>query len=405
MRAAAFDVAPRRAVPYPDAGIGRGWEASALLALTLVLVSFGMVTLYSASAVLAHRQHLPDHHYVARQAVGAGLGLLALLVCSRIPVSFWRRTAWSLALGSAAGLVLVVLPWTTAIAPDINGARRWIRAGIAVQPSEVAKLAVVVWTAALAVKKRDRLHGLGRGFLPFVTVWLAFAALLALEPDFSAAVLVVAAGVLVLFAAGGRPGHLLLLGLLAFPLVRAQVAHGYRARRIAAFLDPAASLDDAGHQLYQSLVAVGSGGLGGVGFGEGRQKFGFLPEPHNDFIFSMIAEEWGFLGVTAVVVLYLAVVVVGFRIARRAPTLFGELLAVGLTSLLALQASLHMAVGVGLLPPTGIPLPLVSFGRSNLVVTLVAAGILMGIARDGAGGARAGRPRRGGAPARAGSGG
>jgi cell division protein FtsW len=148
----------------------------------------------------------------------------------------------------------------------------------------------------------------------------------------------------------------------------------------------------AGYQVRQSLIALGSGGATGVGFGEGRQKFGFLPEPHNDFIYSMIGEEWGFLGTGSLTLLYLAIVVVGFRIARRAPDLFGQLLAVGITSMLALHAVLHMAVGLGVVPTTGLPLPLVSYGRSNLLVTLLAIGILLSIARgdprarrDGAG--------------------
>tara|TARA_B100000953_G_C17784146_1_gene346614 strand:- start:17 stop:520 length:504 start_codon:yes stop_codon:yes gene_type:complete len=156
---------------------------------------------------------------------------------------------------------------------------------------------------------------------------------------------------------------------------------GFRADRFEAFLNPASEQTGAGYQSYQALLGMGSGGWFGVGIGQGRQRFGFLPEAHNDFIFSMIGEEWGFIGVLVLLMMYVTLVLVGFRIARRAPDLFGELLALGFTSLIALQALLHMGVGLGLLPTTGLALPLVSYGRSNLIVTLASLGILMSVAR------------------------
>jgi cell division protein FtsW len=155
----------------------------------------------------------------------------------------------------------------------------------------------------------------------------------------------------------------------------------FRARRVLAYLNPSADPTGAGFQVQQSLLAFGSGGVAGVGFGQGRQKFGFLPEAHNDFIFAMIGEEWGLIGVTATVLLYLLLILIGFRVASRAPDLFGQLLAVGLTSTIALQAILHMAVGLRLVPATGLVLPLISYGRSHLVVTLASLGILMSISR------------------------
>jgi cell division protein FtsW len=195
---------------------------------------------------------------------------------------------------------------------------------------------------------------------------------------------------MVVFVAGGRIAHFGFLGLLLLPFVWFQMGVGFRMARWVSFLNPAADPAGVGFQLRQSLVAIGSGGLTGVGFGEGRQKFGFLPEPHNDFIFAMIGEEWGFMGVVLVVSLFLTLILIGFRIARRAPDLFGELLAVGFTSLIALHAILHMSVGLGLVPTTGIALPFISYGRSNLLVTFAAVGILMAVARaaDERGGAR-----------------
>lgn len=382
MAARPVDVAPVGPVLLPDTGLGRGWEPAALLVLSLLLLSFGLVSLYSASSVLAHRQGLPDYHYVLRQAGGAAFGLGVLVTCARIPYRFWSAAAWPLLVVTWILLVVIVLPGTESIAPEVNGARRWLRVGVTIQPSELAKVALVVWTAALAVKKQDQLRSLSRGLLPFILVWTAVLIPVLLEPDFSTACLLALVGALVVFAAGGRLSHFAFVGVLALPFVWSQLTVAFRTQRLLAFLDPGADPMGAGYQVRQSLVALGSGGVTGVGFGEGRQKFGFLPEPHNDFIFAMIGEEWGLLGVLFIVGLFMAVVLVGFRIARRAPDLFGELLAIGLTNVLALQAVLHMGVGLGLVPPTGLALPLVSYGRSSLVVSLAALGILMAVARE-----------------------
>lgn len=386
MAARPLDVAPAGPITLPDSGLGRGWEPGAVIALTLLLLSFGLVTLYSASSVLALRQNLPDTYFVLRQATGAAAGLAILGVCAWMPYAWWQRMAWPLLWASVILLTLVVLPWTEAIAPEINGARRWLHIGVAVQPSEFAKIAIVVWTAAMAVKKADQFESLSKGLGPFFLVWAVLLGLVLLEPDLSTAVLIGTLGVLVIFAAGARIAHFLFLGLLIVPFLQRQLMVGFRADRMASFMDVAVDPAGAGFQVRQSLVALGSGGLTGVGFGEGRQKFGFLPYAHNDFIFAMVGEEWGFLGVVFLIALYVAIVLVGFRIASRAPDLFGELLAIGFTSLIALQAVLHMGVGLGIVPATGLALPLVSYGRSNLVVTLAALGILISVARATPGG-------------------
>jgi cell division protein FtsW len=381
MTARPLDVAPNRPLNLPDAGLGRGWEAPVLLMATVLLILGGLVVLYSASSVLAMRQELPDTYYVLRQAVGAAMGLAALAVCAALPYRIWARLAWPVLGVTVLMLLLVVLPFTHAIAPEVNGARRWLRLGFSIQPSEFAKIAVVVWTATLAVKKTSHFRSMSRGMVPFLVVWGVVVGLVALQPDLSTGFLIALLGSLVLFSAGGRIAHFMFLGLLVFPVLAKQLAVGFRAERLAAFLDPASDPTGAGFQVRQSLVALGSGGISGVGIGEGRQKFGFLPEAHNDFIFAMIGEEWGLFGVLVLVVLYGTLVLVGFRVASRAPDLFGELLAVGLTSLIALQALLHMGVGLALVPATGLSLPLVSYGRSNLLVTCAALGILMSVAR------------------------
>lgn len=388
MAARPMDVAPPRPITLPDAGIGRGWEATAVVLVTLLLLSFGLVTLYSASSVLALRAGLPDTWYVLRQAGGALVGVVALAVFSLLPYRMWARWAWPLYWGSVVLLVVIILPGTEAIAPEINGARRWLQIGVTVQPSEFAKIAVIVWTASIAVKKARSEHfrSLSLGLGPFFLMWGVLLLPIALEPDLSTSVLIALLGLTIVFAAGARVAHFAFLALAALPILQHQLAVGFRAERVAAFLNPASDPSGAGFQVRQSLVALGSGGLTGVGFGEGRQKFGFLPYAHNDFIFAMVGEEWGLLGVMFLVSLYLAIILVGFRIAGRAPDMFGELLALGVTNLIALQAVLHMAVGLGLVPPTGLALPLVSYGRSNLVVTLAALGILVSVARAAPGG-------------------
>ncbi len=376
-----LNVAPAGPVSLPDTGLGRGWEPAVLMGVTLTLFAFGLVTLYSASQVLAVRAGVPDYYFVVKQAVGGALGLGGMVVVSRVPYHWWRPLAWPFLVLTWVLLLILILPGTEGIAPRINGARRWIQVGVTLQPSDLAKMALVIWTAALAVKKQAQFRSLRKGLLPFLLVWGVVLLPIALEPDFSTACLMGLLVGMIVFVAGGRIGHFLFLGLLLLPFVWWQLGVGFRLQRLMTFLNPSADPTGAGFQVNQSLIAIGSGGLTGVGFGEGRQKYGFLPEPHNDFIFAMIGEEWGLLGIFFVVSLYLTLILVGFRIARRAQDLFGELLAVGFTSLIAIHAILHMSVGLSLVPTTGLALPFISFGRSNLLVTMASVGILMAVAR------------------------
>ncbi len=376
-----LNVAPAGPTTLPETGLGRGWEPAVLMGVTLLLFAFGLVTLYSASQVLALRAGVPDYYYVLRQAMGGALGLGAMVVVSRVPYRWWQPLAWPLLGLTWILLMILIIPGTEGIAPRINGARRWLQVGVTIQPSDLAKMALVIWTSALAVKKQPQFRSLKKGLLPFLVIWGAVLLPIAAEPDFSTACLIGLLVGMVVFVAGGRIGHFLFVGLLLLPFLWIQLGAGFRLQRVLAFLNPGADPDGAGYQVTQSLVAIGSGGLTGVGFGEGRQKYGFLPEPHNDFIFAMIGEEWGLMGVLFIVSLYLTLILVGFRIARRAQDLFGELLAVGFTSLIALHAVLHMSVGLGLVPATGLALPLISYGRSNLLVTLASVGILMAVAR------------------------
>ncbi|MDQ3557483.1 MAG: putative lipid II flippase FtsW, partial [Gemmatimonadota bacterium] len=377
----------RRAAPAPaqSAAAGtanQGWEAGALRLLVGAALCFGVVQLYSASAFLAQSEGLPAHTYALRQLGGAVLGIALAAGLARLDYRRLQPLAWPLLGVVMLLLLLVVLPGTERIAPRVNGARRWIQLGITLQPSEFAKLALIVWTAALAVKKQDRLHSLRKGLLPFLVVWLAVVLLVFLQPNLSAALLLVLLSALVLFAGGARIGHFILLGLIALPVLWNRIeGASYRMRRIVSFLDPTADPAGASYQIRQSLIAIGSGGVDGVGFGGSQQKFGFLPEPHNDFIFAMIGEEWGLLGVVFVAALFWGIAAVGFRIARGAPDRFGYLVAVGMTNLIAVSAFLHMGVALALLPTTGVSLPFISYGRSALLTAFAAVGVLLSVAR------------------------
>ena len=371
-----------RAAAFPLATTGsERWEPGALLLVVLLLVSFGLVELYSASTFMAQTEGRPAHFYALRQAMGVVPGVFLCALLARLDYRRLQAAAWPLLALVILLLVIVVMPGTEAIAPRVNGARRWLRFGVTLQPSELAKLALIVWTAALAVKKQDRMHSLRKGLLPFLLVWMVVLVPVVAQPNFSAALLLALLASLVLFAGGARIGHFILLGVVAVPLLWNQVAGAdYRLKRVVAFLDPSAD-PAAFYQSHQSLIAIGSGGLKGRGLGEGQQKFGFLPEPHNDFLFSMIAEEWGFIGVTFTVLLFTAFAVAGYRIAARAPDLFGYLIGIGMTNLIVVSALLHMGIALALLPTTGVTLPFMSYGRSGLLVSFAAVGVLLSLAR------------------------
>lgn len=357
------------------------WVRQGLLGVTLALLLFGLLSVYSASSFIAQSEGLPDSHYLLQQATRAGLGLIVLVAASYIDYRIYRRLAWPLVAASAVLLILLLVPWTRSIAPVINGARRWLDLGVTFQPSEVAKLAVIVWTAALAVKKQDRLHSLRYGLLPFLLIDGLLVLLILAEPHFSAAMITAMLAFVVLFAAGARVSHFAFLGVLGAPLLWDQVVHtGYRMNRVLAFLNPGLRSDDIGYQLQQSLIAVGSGGLFGVGFGASRQKLFYLPEPQNDFIYPIIAEEWGLIGALVVLGLYLAWTLLALRIASSAPDLFGQLLGVGLTAIVAVGAFAHIGVTLGLLPTTGVNLPFISAGGTGLVLALGCTGVLLNIA-------------------------
>jgi cell division protein FtsW len=356
-------------------------EARALVLVTATLMAFGLVVLYSSSAVLAVHQGHSSAHYLVRQLMGALVGCVIFAIAAKTDAEKWRTWAWPLMGISVVLLVVLILPFTGVIAPRINGSRRWLTLGFSVQPSELAKLAVVAWTAMLIVKKGDKMRRLTKGLLPFLVVVAALDLLVILEPDLSMAMMFTALVGIVLFAGGVRIGHFVALGVLAVPVLWREMERvQYALLRLTSFLDPGASPLEAHYQLRQSLIAVGSGQFLGVGYGEGRQQTGFLPYPFNDFIASNVGEEWGFVGLVFVIVAFALYGLLGFRIAAMARTPFQRLLALGLTSIIVMTAYLHIGVVIGLLPTTGLTLPFFSYGRSNLILSLLNTGILVNIA-------------------------
>ncbi len=366
------------------------WEGRALGIVAAVLVVFGIVAVYSASSIWAVQNGLPGGYYALRQLIGAGVGFLLLFVCARLDYHVWRHLAWLMIGVIAVALVIPLLPFTYGIAPEINGARRAVSFGpIRVQPSEFAKFAIVAWTAMLAAKKGDAIRDFKTGLVPFLVIVFPIAGLVVLEPDLSTGIVLVLLAGTILFTAGAKIGHFLLLGVAALPILWHQVMTvQYRLSRMLSFLSYPNDIEEASWQIQQSLIGIGAGRVFGVGFGEGLQKLGYLPYAYSDFIFSTIGEEWGFVGVVVIVGLFSAFLALGFRIARSAPDLFGSLLATGLTALIGIAALLNWGVALHIGPTTGISLPFISFGRSSLLVSLVATGVLINISSRRTGSSR-----------------
>jgi cell division protein FtsW len=359
------------------------WETRLLGVVTIVLLAFGVAATYGAASLMTMKGQNVGMGFAARQLSGAAVGGILLLIASRQDYYRWRRLAWPLLLVTVGLLLIPLLPFTRAIAPSLNGARRWIDLGpINFQPSELARLAVVIWCAMLASKKGVQVREFRKGVVPFIVVLGIVSLLILLEPNLSMATLVALLGGLVLFTSGAKIGHFILLGGVGVILVFHQIRDTqYRLARLLTFLNPGDATTEAGFQIHQSLVGMGSGGVFGTGFGMGQQKLGYLPYAYSDFLFSTIGEEWGFAGVCLVVFLFTLFCWLGFRIAKTAADPFGQYLAVGLTATIGLTAFMHMAVSLGLMPTTGLTLPFMSYGRSSQVISLVGTGILINIGR------------------------
>jgi cell division protein FtsW len=356
-----------------------GLEARALVILTGVLLAFGLATVYSASAIVEMQAGYGHAHLLVRQLIGMAVGIALFAIAAKMDAEVWEKWAWPIMILSLLLLLIVILPFTAGIAPRIHGARRFLF-GSSLQPSEMGKLAVVLWTSMLVVKKGPALRRLTKGLLPFLVVVGTLDILVMLEPDLSTAMMFTLVMGIILFAGGVRIGHFVALGVMLIPLLYVKIERlNYVLLRMSAFFDPGAAPLEVSYQLRQSLIAVGSGQIFGVGFGRGRQQYGFLPFGYDDFIAGHIGEEWGFVGLGLLIFAFALYAALGFRIARKARSPFLQLVAVGLTVTMVLTAYLHIGVATGLLPTTGLTLPFISYGRSNLILSLVMTGILINI--------------------------
>ncbi|MEP6691013.1 MAG: FtsW/RodA/SpoVE family cell cycle protein [Gemmatimonadaceae bacterium] len=380
MTAAARSIA---AVPGVRVRWRMGVEGRALSILTLAMCCFGLAVLYSASALSAMHEGHESWYYLVRQVQGMAIGAVAFAAGAKIDADRWRKWAWPVMLCTIVLLLVPILPFTTHIAPRIHGSRRWVNVGFAFQPSELAKLSVVIWSAMLVVKKGDQMRRLTKGVLPFLVVIGLLDVLVVLEPDLSQAMAYTLMLGIILFAGGLRVGHVVMLSALAVPVLWKEVSHfQYALMRMMSFPVPGKEVTEINFQLRQSLIAVGSGGFFGKGFGEGYQQNGFLPFPYNDFIGGNIGEEWGFLGLLLVTTAFALYCWLGFRIARGARSPFLKLAAIGLTATVVITAYLHIGVVIGLLPTTGLTLPFFSYGRTNLVLSMLMTGILANIGSE-----------------------
>ena len=356
--------------------------ADGTLALILALLMMcGLLTLFSATYYKAVDQG-DALLEVKKQLIGVGLGAFLMFLTSRIPYSFWQkpRVVMLALTGSFALLVLVLIP---GIGVYVNGSRRWLNiAGLSFQPSELAKIASVMYLASTLSFRLKQVERLWTGILPLLVVPAAMFLLILQQPNLSTAGSIMIVAVLMMMLAGAKWKHLSLMGVagLAVGFAYAWV-EPYRRERLLSFRNPFAQMSDEGYQLSQSLIAIGSGGLFGRGLGQGRQKFSYLPYPESDFIFAIIGEDFGLFGCCVVILLFVAFAVAGMRIALNCQDRYGCLLAAGITAMISVQAFINIGVVVGILPTTGLPLPFFSAGGTSFSLLMAAVGILFNISR------------------------
>ncbi len=351
------------------------------LGLVLTLLAVGLVMLWSASYAQSEFDsgYTESTRYLRKQAICAILGLGCMAAFSRIPTELWRKYSWHIYVVSIALLLAVLL-----VGQSVNGAKRWVSiAGIQFQPSEIAKFAVILVFARLSREFGPRAEEFRFGVLGFGAALMGILVPLALEKHLSAILLIGMVAVVMMFLSGTRMKFLLLgaAGAVAFVLVYITFM-GYAGDRVTAWLDPGSDPSDTGYQILQSLYAIGSGGVFGLGFGRSRQKYLYLPFQYNDYIFAIVCEELGLVGAAVIVALFAALILRGYHIALHARDRFSGMLAAGLTTLMAVQTVLNLCVVTNLLPSTGIALPFFSYGGTALAVNLGEMGIILGISRQ-----------------------
>lgn len=351
-----------------------------LLIVTFTLLAVGLIMVYSASAVWADYKFNDSFFFAKRQMLFAGVGILAMFFIMNVDYWTWRTWAKVLVIACFVLLILVLIP---GIGNVRNGSRSWIGVGaFSVQPSEFMKLAMIAFLAKFLSENQKAITSFKNGLIPSLgLVFVAFA-LIMLQPDLGTGTVMFGTSVVMIFIAGARISHFAGLGLLAVAgFVGLIISAPYRMKRITSFLDPWQDPQDSGFQMIQSLYAIGPGGLFGLGLGQSRQKFFYLPEPQTDFIFAILAEELGFIGGSFILLLFSLLLWRGIRIALGAPDLFGTFLAAGIIAMIAIQVMINIGVVTGLMPVTGITLPFLSYGGSSLTLMLMAVGVLLNISR------------------------
>lgn len=377
-RAKAIEAAAREA--------GRGPLDLPYLLLVLMLVGVGLIMLFSASFPSAYYEKGNPAYYLIRQGLFAVVGIVAMAIIGKTNYERFRGAARIALIGSIILLVIVLIPGV-GTGKLTHGAQRWIRMGpIQFQPSELAKVGVILYFADSISKKRDRMATFREGIVPYAGILAMIAVLMGLEPHLSGMVLLLGIGAVMMYV-GGIRNYWVFAGFVVVAFVAYAFATGlitYNSSRIDIWLDPFNEewMRDKGYQIRQSLLSIGSGGLFGVGLGKSRQKFLFLPEEHNDFIFAIICEELGLVGATIIMVMFALLIIRGYWIALHARDRFGSLLAVGVTTQIALQVFLNIAVVSNLIPNTGISLPFFSYGGTALAVQLAEVGIVLSVSRQ-----------------------
>ncbi|MDP8298995.1 MAG: putative lipid II flippase FtsW [Candidatus Tantalella remota] len=356
-------------------------DAKIVFLMMSILLMVGVVMIYSSSALYAHDASGDSLHFVKRHLVYLAAGIIVAVLCMSVPVGKVQHSAKAILAISIILLLVVLIP---GVGKQVGGARRWLRfLGFGFQPSELAKLAVIIYIADLTSRKRYLIRNLKYGFLPPLVVTGVVGALVLLEPDMGTSVSILFIGMVMMFAAGARALHLAAITAGIIPvLVLAVICAPYRMRRILTFFDPWKDPRGAGFQLIQSFIALGSGGIIGVGLGASKHKLFFLPESHTDFIFSIIGEELGFLGTAAVLLVFAIMIWFCMRLSFRIKEEFSSRVVLGITIMIAFEVIVNIGVSTGVLPTKGLPLPFISYGGSSLVAHMAAMGLVFNMSRN-----------------------
>lgn len=350
-----------------------------LMLTVLLLVVIGIIMVFSSSYAYAYFKMNDGYHFLKRELLWAFVGLLGMFAGMNFDYWKYKKVAIYAYIMSIVLLLLVLTP----LGIELNGARRWLGVGgFTIMPGEVAKVCAIIFAASLLSKNPEKMKSFFKGVVPLLVIIGIYGGLILMQPNLSTAVTITFIVFAMMFVTGMKWSHVSFMGLTGVGLLGVMIAlEPYRMRRLTGFIDPFADAKDSGYQVIQSLLALGSGGLFGTGLGRSIQKYLYIPEPQNDFIFAIIGEELGFVGCVTIILLYLLLIWRGVRIAINAPDLFSCLLATGITAMVAVQVIINIAVATSSMPVTGIALPFISWGGNSLAIFMTAIGILLNISR------------------------